>query len=134
MNKPTYKKIIEHPDKDEIIGKLACGFSSKDVHDWLKAKYTNVNESKFVLGEKIIKSFQDNHLDIYNYIYEDLAKTKMAVANPSDDPLELAVQNNPAYKSIMIKTANQELDIRQTIKSLAVAIETRLSQVFDEIQ
>jgi hypothetical protein len=34
----------------------------------------------------------------------------------------------------MVKTANEELDIRQTVKRLCVAIETRLGQVFDEIQ
>lgn len=134
MNKPTYKKILEHPDKEEIIAKLVCGIPAKDVHDWLKAKYTNVNETKFVIGDKVIKSFQDNYLDIYNDIYNDLAKTKTAVALSEEDSLELAVQNNPAYKSIMIKTATDELDIRQTVKGLARAIETRLAQVFDQIE
>ena len=40
MNKPTYKKILEHPDKDEIINKLVIGQSLNDIHDWLKGKYT----------------------------------------------------------------------------------------------
>ncbi len=134
MNKNALKKIIEHPDKDEIINKLIMGFSSKDVYDWLKHKYTNVSETKFVIAEKSIKSFQNNYLDLYSIIQEDIAKTKIAVATNTEDQLELSVQNLPAYKNILLKTANEELDIRQIVKNLCIAVETRLSQVFDEIQ
>jgi len=134
MNKTALKKIIEHPDKDEFISKLVMGFSPKDVHDWLAAKYTNVSESKFVISENSIKSFQSNYLDIYNIIQEDLTKTRVAINNSAEDQLEFAVNNSQAYKDLMVKTANEELDIRQTVKRLCVAIETRLGQVFDEIQ
>lgn len=134
MNKTSLKKILEHPDKDEIISKLIIGIPPKDVYDWLSAKYTNVSEAKFVIAEKSIKSFQDNYLDIYNTIQQDLAKTKIAVASSAEEELELAVNNLPAYKSIMLKTANEELDIRKIIKNLCIAVETRLAQVFDEIQ
>lgn len=134
MNKNGLKKIIDHPDKDEIISKLICGISPLDINDWLKAKYTNVSEAKFVISEKTIKSFQDKYLDIYNIIQEDLSKTKVAVAAGTEEDLSLTINNLPAYKNIMLKTANEELDIRKIIKNLCVAIETRLSQVFDEIQ
>lgn len=134
MNKTALKKILEHPDKDEFISKLVMGFSPKDVHDWLDSKYTNVSESKFVVSESSIKAFQANYLDVYNIIQEDLAKTRVAVTNSTEDQLELAVNNSAAYKDLMVKTANEEYDIRLTVKRLCVAIETRLGQVFDEIQ
>lgn len=134
MNKNALKKILEHPDKDEIISKLVLGFPANDVHDWLKEKYTNVSEAKFVIAEKSIKSFQSNYLDIYSIIQEDLAKTKSAIATSTEDQLELSIKNLPAYRSVMVKTAGEELDIRQIIKNLCLAIETRVAQVFDEIQ
>lgn len=134
MNKNALSKIISHPDKDELISKLVIGISSKDIYDWLASKYTNPNEKKFILSEKSIKSFKDNYLDIYSLIQSDLANTKIAVANNNEDDLELAVRNLPAYKNILIKTANEELDIRTIIKKLCAAIELRFSQVFDEIQ
>lgn len=134
MKQNALKKILEHPDKDEIISKLVIGIPAKDINEWLAAKYTNVSEAKFVIAEKSIKSFQDNYLDIYNTIQQDLAKTKVAVATSTEEELELSVNNLPAYKSIMLKTASEELDIRKIIKNLCIAIETRLSQVFDEIQ
>lgn len=134
MKNPSYLKILNHPDKDEIISKLICGISAKDICEWLSVKYTNASEHKFVLSDKLIKSFKDNYLEIYNVIYDDLSKTKLAVSNNTENSLELSVKNNPKYKDILVKTANEELDIRQTIKSLCVAIETRFGQVFDEIQ
>lgn len=134
MNKAALKKILEHPDKEELISKLIIGVSPKDINEWLKYKYTNVSESKFVLSEKSIKTFQDTYLDVYNIIQEDLIKTKSAIAVSKEDELQLTVQNLPAYKNIMLKTANEELDIRRIVKNLCIAVETRLSQVFDEIQ
>lgn len=134
MNKTALKKILDHPDKDEIIAKLVSGGSPKDVHDWLKATYTNVSETKFVVAEKSLKSFQENYLDVYELIREDLEKTKTSIATNTEDQLELSIKSNPTYKNIMLKTANSELDIRQIVVNLAIAIETRLAQVFDEIQ
>ena len=134
MNKNALKKILEHPDKDEIIAKLVLDYPPKDIHDWLAAKYTNVSEAKFVIAEKSIKTFKDNYLDVYSMIREDMAKTKQALATSTEDQLELAVKSNPTYKSKMLELAGKEIDVRQMVAHLCIAIETRLGQVFDEIQ
>lgn len=134
MNKNALKKILDHPDKDEIISKLVIDIPTKDIYDWLKSKYTNVSEAKFVIAEKSIKSFKENYLDIYSMIQEDLSKTRSAITTSTEDNLQLSIKNLPAYKNIMLQTVNEELDIRKIIKGLCIAIETRLSQVFDEIQ
>lgn len=134
MNKAALRKILEHPDKEELISKLIIGISPKDIHEWLKYKYTNVSESKFVISEKSIKTFQDTYLDVYNIIQEDLIKTKSALAVSKEDELQLTVQNSPTYKKFIIKSAEEELDIRQTIKRMVMALENRFAQVFDEIQ
>lgn len=134
MNKNALKKILEHPDKDEIIAKLVLDYPAKDIHDWLAGKYTNVSEAKFVVAEKSIKVFKDNYLDVYNMIREDIQKTKQAVVTNTQDELELAVKSNPTYKSKMLELAGKEIDVRQMVAQLCIAIETRLGQVFDEIQ
>lgn len=134
MNKPTYKKIMEHPDKDEIINKLIIGQSLSDIHDWLKSKYTNVSELKFVLSEKILKSFQDTYLNFYNDMLIDLSKTKTAVATNTSDDLELVVKGNPAYKEALVKIANKELDLVAMLSTCAMNIETRMAQIYDLMQ
>jgi hypothetical protein len=134
MNKNALKKILEHPDKDEIIAKLVLDYPAKDIHDWLAAKYTNVSEAKFVIAEKSIKVFKENYLDVYSMIREDMLKTKEAVATSTEDQLILSVKDNPTYKKMMVGLAGKEIDIRSMVANLCIAIETRLGQVFDEIQ
>ena len=134
MNKNALKKILDHPDKDEIIAKLVLDVSAKDIHDWLAAKYTNVSEAKFVIAEKSIKTFKENYLDVYNMIQEDILKTKQALATSTEAQLELAIKNNPTYKGKMLELAGKEIDLREMARNLCIAIETRLGQVFDEIQ
>jgi len=131
---PTYKKILEHPDKDEIISKLVIGQPPQDIHDWLKVKYTNVSEKKFVLGEAALKTFQTNYLDFYNDILQDIQKTKTAIAAGTSDSIDLAVKNNPAYEDAMIKLATGELNVDQMMAKMAVNVEVRISQLFDVIQ
>jgi hypothetical protein len=133
-NKTALKKILDHPDKDEIISKLIIGMSSKDVHEWLQGKYTAASEAKFVIAEKSINSFQDNYLDLYNMIQEDIIKSKQALVTGTEASLELSIKNNSTYKSKMMELASHKLDARQMVANMCVAIETRFAQIFDEIQ
>lgn len=134
MNKNSLKKILDHPDREEVICKLVLDISPKDIHEWLASKYSNVGDAKFVLGERAIKTFKDNYLDVYSLIQEDIMKTKMAVATSTEEQLELSIKSNPTYRSKMLELAGKEIDIRKMAAQLCVAIETRMSQVFDEIQ
>ena len=109
-------------------------YAPKDIHEWLAGKYTNGNEAKFVIAEKSIKVFKENYLDVYSMIQEDIQKTKLAVSTSTQEQLELAVKDNPTYKSKMMELATKEIDLRQMAAHLIVAIETRLGQIFDEIQ
>ncbi|HEY5268031.1 MAG TPA: hypothetical protein VII94_02760 [Candidatus Saccharimonadales bacterium] len=134
MKKNDLKKILDHPDREEIIGKLVLDYPAKDIHDWLAIQYNNVNDKKFIISEKSIKIFKDNYLDVYSMIREDMINTKQALATNTEQQLELAVQNSSAYKGKMLELAGKELDVRAMVAHLCVAVETRLGQVFDEIQ
>jgi len=134
MNKNSLQKILDNPDKDEIIAKLIIGITPKDVHDWLEAKYTNVSESKFVISEKTLKNFQDNYLDLYTQIKEDVLKTSQNITLAPHDQATLAVKGSKAYKDKMLELAGSEVDIKKMITNMLVAIETRAGQVFDAIQ
>lgn len=134
MNKNNVAiKILEHPDKDEIISKLVSNIPIADIHEWLEAKYSGVGEQKFVLSDKVISAFQKDYLDIYNIIRDDLAKTKTPALTP-EEQLVLEVQGNPAYNKALNRYINNEVDIKIMIKRVVAAIETRAEQIFDLIQ
>jgi hypothetical protein len=134
MNKPTYKKILEHPDKDEIISKLVIGQAPSDINDWLKTKYTNVSESKLIISEKTLKSFQNTYLDFYTDIQQDISKTKTALATNTIDSIELAIKSNPTYQDTILQLSSKELDVEVMMGRMALAVETRMGQIYDLIQ
>jgi hypothetical protein len=133
MSKNIATKILEHPDKDEIISKLIAGISTADIHEGLAAKYVNVGENKFILSEKVLSSFQKDYLDFYTAIKEDLEKTKIQRLTPEEE-LKLEVQGNPTYRKTLEKYLESELDIKVMVKRVLATIETRIEQMYDLIQ
>ena len=133
MNK-NFQKIKNHPDKDEIISKLSMGVSSKDISEWLKAKYCLVGDAKFVISEKNLKEFSDTYLDFQELFQEDVMKAKSSLKKDDGDSIELSIQNNPEYKERLLDLVGKEIDIKQIITRLCLNIEFRLGQIFDSIQ
>lgn len=135
-NNSHIKKILEHPDFQEIISKLLLDHPVNEIHDWLKEKYSSVKEAKLVISEKNLKEFKDKYLDIYSHIKEDLLKTKQISASDLviGSEVSLAIKNNKEYKNKILELAGQEVDLKKMITNMLVAIETRAGQVFDSIQ
>lgn len=128
--KQDLEKILNHPDKDDIITKLTIGIPEKEINEWLASKYTSKAEKSFIISLKFLKNFKENYLDVYHLIREDIQKVKSSPA----ERLDLTLNDSSAYRNLIIKTAEQELDIKRIIKNLCMAIELRFSQIFDSIQ
>lgn len=128
----TVELILSHPDKPEIINKLLSGVSASDIHEWLESKYINVGEKKFVLSDKTIYTFEKEYLDIYSIIKDDIAKSKNNLT--AEEELKLEIQGSPTYHKALERYANNEVDIKMTVKKMVATIETRAAQVFDQIQ
>lgn len=133
MVKSATDIILQHADHQEIISKLLLGISPKDIHDNLVVRYGDLDK-KMVIAESTILSFKKNSLNIYKTIQADLAKTSTALATNSQDELNLTLQNNPTYKETLTKLANNELDIKTMLANLIMATQTRIAQIFDQIQ
>lgn len=132
---PTFTKILNHIDRDEIINKMIVGAPPKEINEWLRSKYSSTAEHKFVLSEKMLKSFQDNHLDFHQAMMKDFSKAKTALVNGLDpETLELVVSKSPKYQELVLQAAGQEVDYKRAIATLVIAVETRLSQIYDLIQ
>lgn len=132
MVKFKAQNILDHPDKEEIIAKLSLGISYKDIADWLRDKYSEVGNNKLILSEKNVKDFKDNYFDFYNQVRDDVLKLR-EIQTP-DEELDALIKSNPKYHDALNKYLDQEIDIKQTIKKMVSNIETRTSQLFDEIQ
>jgi hypothetical protein len=135
MKQPSWKRITEHIDREEIISKLAIGIDPKDIHEWLAVKYSLDGDRKFVISANALKLFKENYFDFYQTLRNDFGQVRNTLATTgSVDDLELAVKDNPAYKDLLVNTVNTELDLKSTISRLISAVEMRLGQIHDMIQ
>lgn len=132
MSRSATDIILQHPDKDELISKLLQGISSEDIHKNLQIRYQDIDK-KLIVSIKVLDNFKKNSLDIYKTIQNDLRKVSTAITH-SDADLQLTLQNNPTYRQTLEKVANNELDIKTMLANMIMATETRIAQIFDQIQ
>lgn len=133
MKTAGFKKILEHPDREEILSKLCLDYDLQEMHTWLKSKYSAASETKYVISVSSLQTFKDQYLDFYNIVREDMAKVKNANQVSTEEQLQLAVQGNSTYKKKIMEMANKEIDVRKMIATLCVVIEERVANVFDTI-
>lgn len=124
-------KLLEHPDKDELISMLSIDTTPKQINDWLKSKYSTVGESKLVLSERYLKEFKEEYLDLYQKIREDIYKTKFNKASP-EEKVALALNGNSAYKNRILELADKKIDLDRMMANLLLNIEDRVADYFDQ--
>jgi len=131
-----FSAIYEHPDKEEIIGKLVSGSAPKEVNQWLKLKYPDKNQSHLRLTIKILKEFANSeYVDCYDQFAKDLATVQDSDAGKIDKKMMSdSLQNNKTYRERLQAIADDELDIRTMLRSLIVVVHERAEQCFDKIQ
>jgi len=113
-----FKKIFQHPDKDEIIEKLIGGESVRQVEAWLKNKYQT--QKKKQVSFVTLQKFRSQYLNIEADVLKDLQKQRRA----------LEVQKRHEQRTETVKTAesyqaglaayvqNSLIDYNQTILGL----------------
>lgn len=127
-----FSKLLQHPDKDEIVSKLVTGVKPKDIGDWLKLKYPNKDQSHLRVAVSTLKSFVDNNLDLYNTIQNDIVGIKSG-QTPQKEIAE-SLKNNKTYKERLNELADNEIDIKRVMVELVFFVRARIEQVWDKMQ
>lgn len=127
-----FSKLLDHPDKDEIISKLMTGVPAKEVSDWLRIKYTKPDEKHLQLGSSTLKEFVEGHVDLYNDLKRDIESVK--AGKQINKKIAESLLNNKTYADRINEYAQTELDIKKVITDLAIISKDRIEQIFDIIQ
>jgi hypothetical protein len=126
-----FKKILAHPEKDKIIGKLVNGESAKDVAQYLKLKYNDKDSSHLRLSAALLEEFIDKYLDQYKFLNKIVDDEK---SGKTDKIVYESLLNNKAWKDRIAGLVDDELDLKKKIREMLVRVEVRAEQVFDKIQ
>lgn len=126
-----FLKILEHPEKDKIIGKLVSGESVAKVSEYLKIKYVEKDESHLRISSKILKEFADKYLDQYEFLDKMIEDEKN---NKLDKKISESIINNKTWQERLADTVDKEIDLKNKIIQILKMLEIRAEQVFDQIQ
>jgi len=126
-----FQKLLDHPEKDKLIGKLTNGESPKDVAQYLKLKYHGNDEAHLRLPTSMLKEFVGKYLSHYKSLSIVLKEEK---EGKLDNKVAESLLNNKSWRERVAEYMDDEIDLKQQIQRVAKMLEARLEQVWDKIQ
>ena len=127
----NFKKLLDHPEHDKIIGKLVNGDLPGEVAQYLKLKYHGEDEAHLRLSAALLKEFVEQYLSQYKFLNQVLEEEK---TGKLDKKLAESLINNKAWKERSAEYMDKEIDLKKRIQQVIIMIEARAEQVFDKIQ
>jgi hypothetical protein len=126
-----FSKIVDHPEKTNIITKLVHGDSPKLVAQYLKDKYQKPDESHLRISEATLKEFLSSYGDHHGIVKKIIQKD---VDSKLDRKIADSLMNTQAWKERLVDKVGEEIDYRQKLDNVLTILETRAEQIFDLIQ
>lgn len=125
-------KILNHPDKEEIIDKLSNGESVRSMEAWLKEKYPN--NRKLHISSVSLQKFRKNKLQLEGQVLKDIQegeRTKKQMLTEQERQKQLESSN--AYKKKINEIVDSKLDVARRILQLDRIMEARIEYWFNAV-
>jgi hypothetical protein len=122
-------KIMNHPDKDMIIGWMAEGKGVRKICKMLQERYPGDKEKQ--LSIPTIQRFRKQHMKLEGQVLEDIKKASKRKELKRE---HVEVQNLPTYKQKISEIADVHIDIKRGLVGMEKLITARLENLFDAAQ
>jgi hypothetical protein len=126
-------KVLNHPDKEEIIRLLLNGDSVKEVERWLKKKYPK--SKRLQISYMTIQKFRSEHLNLKGEILDDI-KNKRAEVKKDVEVAEtrMMVSASSSYQDKIEEIASSELDVSRRLLELDALIGARIEYYYNLLE
>jgi len=126
------KKILSHPDKEEIIKRLVEGESLRSVEAWLKEKYTDKKKHVTYIT---LHGFRKDYLNIKGEYLSDIQEIRRAkdAAEKEEERIE-TIKNTSAYKEKLEEIVDAEIDVSRRLLEMEALVNSRLEYYFNILQ
>jgi hypothetical protein len=126
-------KVLNHPNKDEIIKRLLDGDSVKEVDKWLKKKYPR--SKRLQVSYMTIQKFRSEYLNIKGDVLDDIKNKRAEVQRDVDDTeTRMVVSNSSSYKDKISEIASGELDVSRRLLELDSVISARIEYYYNLLE
>ena len=127
------KKVLNHPDKEDIIKKLLEGDSVKSVDSWIKEKYPR--KKRLHISYMTLQKFRTNHLNLRGEVLDDIKNRRSEVTSAeAEAEAKMIVKNSSAYMQKIDEIASTELDVAKRLLEMDALVNSRIEFYFNVLQ
>jgi hypothetical protein len=147
-------KLLNHPDREEIVKKLLDGISPKIIVKWLEEKYPDPKDIKYRVTIKPISDFRKKYLNIdqkaarmlknerlkkemgipYNKNTASFIAKKGETEQERDHRINGILLATPTYREKLKEITDAQLDAPKLMKEMLVLLNSRIEVYYDEIR
>jgi len=125
-------KVINHPEREQIIEKILNGESVKSIESWLKKKHPK--KRSLQISYATLQKFRKDHLGLEGEVLEDIKAKRRE--NDSDEE-EMAIKNivnsSSAYQQKIDQIASNKLDADRKILEMLAVVSSRIEFYFNSV-
>jgi hypothetical protein len=131
----AHSKILNHPDRDEIIKLLSEGTPVRKISDMLDARYPKKHQAHLRVSFPTLHEFKTSHLNLKGKIVSDVQKEQTRASKDwlQHEEVKSELEKSSAYREAITKVANSELDSRKEILKIFALVEGRLEILYNKV-
>ena len=126
-----FTKILDHPEKTQIISKLVSGENPKVVSAYLKDKYPKPDEVHLRIPATTLQEFLDTYADHHGYVKKIIQRD---ADSKIDKKIAESLMDTRAWRERIVDGVKKEISYIDKLDSVLTILETRSEQIFDMIQ
>jgi len=126
-----FTKILDHPEKTQIISKLVSGENPKVVSAYLKDKYPKPDEVHLRIPATTLQEFLDTYADHHGYVKKIIQRD---ADSKIDKKIAESLMDTRAWRDRIVDGVKKEISYIDKLDNVLTILETRSEQIFDMIQ
>jgi hypothetical protein len=126
------KKVLKHPDKDEIIRLLSNGESVRGLESKLREKYPK-NKNLWI-SSITLQGFRKDYLNLEGQVLKDIQEAGQIAKMEQIEKKKIEqLEASDAYKKKISEIADSKLDVARKILELDAIIGNRMEYWFNAV-
>ena len=127
------KKVLNHPDKEDMIKRLLGGDSVKEVERWLKEKYPR--SKRLHVSYMTLQKFRAEHLNLKGDVLGDIKNRRTELDKEAlEAETKMVIQNSSAYQKKIEEIAEGKLDVSKRLLEMDSLINSRLEFYYNLLE
>jgi len=127
------KKILNHPDKEDIIKMLLEGDSVKQVEGWLRNKYPRTR--RLHISYMTLQKFRGEHLNLRGEMLDDIKNKRVQVDKEATEAeARMIIKASSSYQQKIEEIATSELDVAKRLLEMDSLISSRIEYYYNLLQ